>query len=306
MEERTTDNENVKEQQLLPDELWEKILENVDDFSVIAFASVCKQLRRVQKRSGRRLETNLEFYKIFDGRYWIYRPIDKELTALSKDWCLWSMSSLTLKEEKGKRRRIMNAAAFWGHLIALKQWKEQSHTETLFDEQTCIFASLGGQLEVLKYLHHEKGCHWDIWTSVAAAREGHLDVLKYLHENHCPWDEWTCARAAEGGHLDVLEYLHEKGCPWNRRTCELAALRGHLEVLEYLHEKGCPWNERTCTSAAVRGHLEVLKYAHEKGCPWDEETCSGAALGGHLEVLQYAYEKGCPWDEATCMYAALI
>ena len=93
---RKTLDEGNKE--ILPDDCWEKILESVDNFSVIAFASVCKQLRRVQKRSGRRLETNLEFYKIFDGRYWIYRPIDKELTALSKDWCLWSMSSLTVKD----------------------------------------------------------------------------------------------------------------------------------------------------------------------------------------------------------------
>ena len=35
----------------LPDELWAKILENVDDNSVVAFASVCKQLRRVQQDS---------------------------------------------------------------------------------------------------------------------------------------------------------------------------------------------------------------------------------------------------------------
>ena len=65
MDERTTDNENVKEQQLLPDELWEKILGNVDDNSVMAFASVCKQLRRVQRRSGRKLETDMKSYSDF-------------------------------------------------------------------------------------------------------------------------------------------------------------------------------------------------------------------------------------------------
>ena len=39
-----------KKRRGLPDELWDKILESVDDNSVMAFASVSKQLRRVQKR----------------------------------------------------------------------------------------------------------------------------------------------------------------------------------------------------------------------------------------------------------------
>ena len=87
----------------LPDELWLKVLEDVDDKSVTAFASASKQLRRVQKESGRRLKTNFKVY-FYDLRtsqmYYDYSesiPIDKELAALSEDWCLWSMSSLTLK-----------------------------------------------------------------------------------------------------------------------------------------------------------------------------------------------------------------
>ena len=54
---RKTLDEGNKE--ILPDDCWEKILESVDDFSVIAFASVCKQLRRVQKRSGRELKKRI-------------------------------------------------------------------------------------------------------------------------------------------------------------------------------------------------------------------------------------------------------
>ena len=165
-------------------------------------------------------------------------------------------------------------------------------------------AARSGHLDVLKYLH-ENGCPWDKSTCERAAIGGHLNVLKYAHENGCPWDEETCRNAAWGGHLDVLKYAHENGCPWDERTCLWAALRGHLNVLKYAHENGCPWNEWTCGVAARGGHLDVLKYLHENGCPWDETTCREAAEGGYLDVLKYAHEHGCPWDEFTCYCAAM-
>ena len=264
-------------QEMLPDELWDKILESVDDNSVMTFASVCKQLRRVQRRSGRKLKTDMKSCSSssFGGN-----PHDvskyKELSTVSEEWCHWTMSFLSAAKKQSIQ--IMNAAAFSGHLGALKYWKERTRTkESLFDEQTCAFAAYGG----------------------------HLEVLVWLRENNCPWNEATCRCAAWGGHLDVLKYAHEKGCPWDARTCMVVAARGgHLEVLKNLHEKGCYWDASTCSEAAEGGHLEVLKYAHEKGSPWDEWTCSEAAKGGHLEVLKYARLHGCPFDKRTCMTAA--
>ena len=46
-----------------------------------------------------------------------------------------------------------------------------------------------------------------------AAKNGHLECLKYLHENGCPWDKWSCEFASKNGHLEILKYLHENGCP---------------------------------------------------------------------------------------------
>ena len=61
-----------------------------------------------------------------------------------------------------------------------------------------------------------------------AARNGHLEVLKYLREEvEAPWDFRTSALAAENGHLHILEYLVERkydqyrrmGCvSWQPRT----------------------------------------------------------------------------------------
>ena len=72
-------------------------------------------------------------------------------------------------------------------------------------------------------------------TCKEAAREGHLEVLKYAHENGCPWNEVTCIAAASEGHLEVLKYAHENGCRWDaERICNIAGKFSHLEIVEYV------------------------------------------------------------------------
>jgi hypothetical protein len=71
-----------------------------------------------------------------------------------------------------------------------------------------------------------------------AAKNGHLDVVKWCRENECEWDENTCANAAENGHL--LDSNGVNGSPLDSRTCYYAAENGHLDVIKWLHESGCP------------------------------------------------------------------
>ena len=47
-----------------------------------------------------------------------------------------------------------------------------------------------------------------------AAREGHLEILKWAREHGCEWDSFTCANAALGGHLETLKWARENGCEW--------------------------------------------------------------------------------------------
>ena len=83
--------------------------------------------------------------------------------------------------------------------------------------------------------------------------------------------ERFCAEMARNGNVELLKFLHEERCPWDFWTCSYAAKNGHLECLKYAHENGCPWDKRTCSKAAEKGHLECLQYARENGCPSDEE-----------------------------------
>ena len=47
-----------------------------------------------------------------------------------------------------------------------------------------------------------------------AALGGNLEVLEWLHDAGAPWDVHTCAIAAYGGHLEALQWLRAHGCPW--------------------------------------------------------------------------------------------
>ena len=57
-------------------------------------------------------------------------------------------------------------------------------------------------------------------------------------------DEYACEYAAREGHLDVLKYLHENDCPWNFMACRWAHLNNHNDCLNYLIEQKCPGFER--------------------------------------------------------------
>jgi len=49
---------------------------------------------------------------------------------------------------------------------------------------------MSGQLEELKLLRAD-GWPWDAETCAAAARGGHLEVLRWALANGYLWDEWT-------------------------------------------------------------------------------------------------------------------
>ena len=63
----------------------------------------------------------------------------------------------------------------------------------------------------------EKGCRWDTWTCSTAARDGHLEALRWALEHDCPCKEDTiCEEAAQGGSLEVLMWAREHDYPWCR------------------------------------------------------------------------------------------
>jgi hypothetical protein len=102
------------------------------------------------------------------------------------------------------------------------------------------WAAKCGNLELIKYLH-ENDMYIDMEAQQCAAREGHLDCLKYITENcYKKVGLYTADFAAMGGHLDCLKYLYDRGVLWDVETTAYAARGGHIDCLRFLHENGCP------------------------------------------------------------------
>ena len=121
-------------------------------------------------------------------------------------------------------------------------------------------------------------------------------MVKYCVANECPIDEWACACAARNGHLECLKYLREEAKRLGIGTATWAAENGHLHILEYLVErKYDQYDEYACEYAAMNGHLDCLKYLHETAkAPWDSEAVRVAHENKHTECVQYLLDNNCP------------
>jgi len=135
----------------------------------------------------------------------------------------------------------------------------------------CWRVAQTNKLELLKWAREEKKCEWDYRTINAAKKcewnertinaavlQGNLEMIKYCVANECPIDVWACAFAAKNGHLECLKYLREEAkAPWDYWTAEWAAQNGHLHILEYLVErKYDKYDVDACANAAETGHLD--------------------------------------------------
>ena len=177
-------------------------------------------------------------------------------------------------------------------------------------DEKCFCAQVArtNKLELLQWIREEKKCAWDEETSAVAAEQGNLEMVKYCVANRCPINASSCRNAARNGHLECLKYLHEEAeAPWDWKTASEAAENGHLHILEYLVEREYDeFDEYACHNAARNGHLECLKYLHEDvKAPWGSVTASEAALNGHLHILEYLVEREYDkFDKSACSLAA--
>jgi hypothetical protein len=151
-------------------------------------------------------------------------------------------------------RKLVKRSSRKGELKKGFKVKEMSSISTLefawehkslwYKSFFCSRVAQTNKLELLKWIREEKKCEWDyngIRTINAAAGQGNLEMVKYCVANECPIDEFACANAAKNGHLECLKYLHEEvKAPWTYHTASWAARYGHLHILEYLLDNNCP------------------------------------------------------------------
>lgn len=180
-------------------------------------------------------------------------------------------------------------------------------TITYLDEETkyCRAAARGGHLEILKFLRKNKFA-WD-HSNVAleACKNGDLGVFKFVNKDNTIFIDEDWLRAAiKKNHLELVKYMTETtvkfvGPSTIVNATTWAAEAGHLEMLKYLHESGYPWDQDVCAYAASEGHIDCLKYAHEQGCRMTVSTAANALSYGHYECLKYAVENDCCYVEGS-------
>lgn len=159
-----------------------------------------------------------------------------------------------------------------------------------FNPELMCMAAEHGHMDMVQSLSQYG---WEEGAVHAAARNGHLDVLKYLGDGR-RLDDSVTLDAAEHGHEEVLKYLYSSGCNWHPEVTEYAARGGHIHTVAFLMVNGAAWGPRVCAAAAEKGHLELLRVLRRNRCKWDEWTIVLAACNGHLDIVKYAHKRGCP------------
>ena len=167
----------------------------------------------------------------------------------------WPMMILLLREKKiheDVRGDICKRMARYKDPLLLKEARQAG---CIWNDEVLECAVDNGSLECLKWAH-ENGCTVLItygrsriaWSCTdTAAKNGLLDILKYLQQNNFPWDEYTMIHALHGGHLNCLKFAHESGCPWNSKLFDVAKARerrfwtdNRWDCVQYLIDSGCP------------------------------------------------------------------
>ncbi|AAK14428.1 unnamed protein product [Ectocarpus sp. 4 AP-2014] len=191
----------------------------------------------------------------------------------------------------------VEVAARCGHLRIIEYiW----YVGSLCPHCACTGASMGGQLDVLKWLF--PGDKWfpdQLDTSRLLVRNavvgGFLPVVKWAHEKGQELDSALLGTAAVHGHFELVKYIHFKGLrEYSIAAILHAALRGDLRTVKWLREQGYPWSDGICMLLARRGHLQALKYVRDHGCPWGMLKIGsvGHVIDEHMRT--YLVDAQCP------------
>jgi len=154
---------------------------------------------------------------------------------------------------------ILDVPANHGNLEIMKWLYETfqaSHTP--FAMQT---AARIGNLDMVQFLDSIGAEVYD-QTAAVASMGGYLDIVKFIteryeitrHENVAIW-------AAEGGYLNIVVYCFENNFPFPPSVMGAACENGHYKMVKYLcNDCMLPCDETALYDACSKGHLEIVEF----------------------------------------------
>ncbi|KAF1791640.1 Ankyrin repeat-containing domain [Phytophthora cactorum] len=223
-------------------------------------------------------------------------------------WWLYESTTLMQKTHCGVLRSKRNGIPLSGYL-KLARWKTRrccSMRRTRVpkiafsleigcpNKDAIHAAAAAGRLGVLEWLHYVVGLPLRSEAARNAARNGHLQVVKWFKENDCPgWDLGIMNAAATGGHLKILQWLRENcSDECNVSTMHRAIRGGHLDVMEWLNNNYTidELSAFVMYTAARNGNFEMVLFLDRHR---SEGFNSQAILLEHpcLELTQWLISK---------------
>jgi hypothetical protein len=203
-----------------------------------------------------------------------------------------------------------NITCYITQSVSLVKWAK-THLNFKYRNDILKFAARNGNLNVIKFLLND-GCLWDWFVYYEACQNGYFDIIKWCHKKRLPHydNEMIFSAAAEFGDLKIIKWLYKNNFQYDENICHNAAIFNHLHVLKYFIKKGISFNAVTYNYAAENGNIKILKYlnhlsTHDLSLDWwDVKTCAASAEYGQLNTLKFLRKNNCPWDLHTTYNAA--
>ncbi|KAJ3108772.1 hypothetical protein HDU97_000172 [Phlyctochytrium planicorne] len=171
-------------------------------------------------------------------------------------------------------------------------------------------AARNGHLEVLKYLHAKRGIRFSQLMLEAAAGSGQLEVLQYL-SNYCDMTRECLLQASRKGHLPSIEFVLSRKNNWGRRTCMLAiknALAANYDAVETLIKR-FRWGSYYKAEAKVRAISTgvsdmMIYYRGIRHLGRQRTTMSEALKTGDARIARLLHSKKACYSPESAEHAA--
>ncbi len=124
-------------------------------------------------------------------------------------------------------------------------------------------------LELKKQIKHKNINDIDITIIPYAAEHGYQNIIKWVINtynipnfiNRTRGIQYaSCSAAAKGGHLKILKFLRKNGFKWNADTTNMAAQNGNLELFQWVVMNNCSLGNMITINACNNGHIDILKW----------------------------------------------
>lgn len=144
-------------------------------------------------------------------------------------------------------------------------------------------AAKNGHLDMIKYLHVDLQLRIPRMVGYATAMRGHIKVFKYLDKKVHGHDKAQVAiHAAKGGQLGFLQWLYRKVTMDDMATLKQVATyvarKGHADIVYWVCSLVSPTNwpvgfgaPLICREVASGGLLDLLKYLVVYGLDWPSD-----------------------------------